>query len=207
MQLVDMLNNIQNYSEIKKSLRVKLMAVNGNEEKLMERPHRIFEDIAMVYQISIDTSEDYYDSIQVTNAMLEKWDITEQQLNDDAMLGSYTVSSAYLLPIGQMIGIDLNEDVSNTFVASSGAINGAWIMFFPGMMASYAKQLGSKGYYILPSSIHEMLLMPAEYSDYDARVLQRIVAEINETEVSPEDRLTDSIYYYDYSTDTFRKTA
>lgn len=207
MKYEEIKENIVNYEEIKKNFRVKLMPIKGNEEKLANRPHRKFEDIAMVYQIMVDMDEKNYASIQITNVLLDIWGLTEKELFEDAILESYRNSSAYILPIGQMIGIDPKEDKLNTFVASSGEINGAWIMFCPGMMKVYAKQLGANGYYILPSSIHEMLLMPAEYGDYDAGDLQRMVAEINATEVSPEDRLTDSIYYYEYSTDTFQKVA
>ena len=46
---------------------------------------------------------------------------------------------------------------------------------------------------VLPSSIHEMLLVPIEDGE-DLEDMSRMVHEINETQVRPEERLTDRAY-------------
>ena len=48
----------------------------------------------------------------------------------------------------------------------------------------------------MPSSIHEVLLVPDDGS-WSARALKALVENVNETEVRPEEKLTDSVYHYD----------
>ena len=67
-------------------------------------------------------------------------------------------------------------------------------MLYPRVLEDIANQL-DEDYYILPSSIHEIIILPAsccmEYSDID-----EMIVEINETQVSEEDTLSDHAYYY-----------
>ena len=61
-----------------------------------------------------------------------------------------------------------------------------------------AKELADKfdsDIYILPSSIHETLLIPAD-GEKDAEELKDMVRTINATEVSPEEVLSDNVYVY-----------
>lgn len=53
-------------------------------------------------------------------------------------------------------------------------------------------------FFVLPSSLHEVLLFRDDgMTDY--RGLEEMVRIINETEVQPADRLTDTVYHYDAS--------
>ena len=55
----------------------------------------------------------------------------------------------------------------------------------------------SRGYfYILPSSIHEVILVPESFGLEPER-MQEMVKEINQTGVAPEEVLSDSVYYFD----------
>ena len=47
---------------------------------------------------------------------------------------------------------------------------------------------------LLPSSVHELIVLRATGADY--RELKRIVREINDTVVDPEEILSDSVYKY-----------
>ena len=51
-------------------------------------------------------------------------------------------------------------------------------------------------YFILPSSIHEVLLLRDD-GNMDYRALEAMVREINVTQVAPEERLSDQVYHYD----------
>ena len=54
-------------------------------------------------------------------------------------------------------------------------------------------------FYVLPSSIHETILIPKEISS-DYRGLSSMVQEVNESAVEPGDRLSDHVYEYDSKT-------
>ena len=50
--------------------------------------------------------------------------------------------------------------------------------------------------FILPSSVHEVLLLKDDQA-MDVRKLENMVQEINESIVSPEEQLSDRVYHYD----------
>ena len=63
-------------------------------------------------------------------------------------------------------------------------------------MDKIAEQVGSS-YYILPSSIHETLVVP--FSDgMNVEDLKNMVHEVNSTQLSADEILSDSVYIYDY---------
>ena len=51
--------------------------------------------------------------------------------------------------------------------------------------------------FIYPSSIHEVLVLPDEGTRKQRAKLKEMVEEVNETNVSPEERLSNSVYYFD----------
>lgn len=67
-------------------------------------------------------------------------------------------------------------------------------MLYPDEIKNFADRLG-QDIIILPSSIHEVLLV-ADSGNYDFEDMSRLVKEINDTEVPPEDRLSNQIYRY-----------
>ena len=51
-------------------------------------------------------------------------------------------------------------------------------------------------YYILPSSLHETIVIPKTYCE-DYHMLESMLREINRQEILPKDRLSDTVYRYD----------
>ena len=73
---------------------------------------------------------------------------------------------------------------------------GAGAMLYDGLIRQYA-YANDTDFYIIPSSVHEILLIPAEKKDYvDIRELTCIVKEVNDTNVLDEEVLSYNIYYY-----------
>ena len=70
------------------------------------------------------------------------------------------------------------------------------------ILASFAWEM-DKDLYILPSSIHEVLLYP-DLGQTDMEELDQIVREVNVTQVSISERLADHVYYYDRLLDEIR---
>ena len=59
-----------------------------------------------------------------------------------------------------------------------------------------AEELNSN-LFIYPSSIHEVLILPDEGTRKQRRMQKEMVEEVNESNVSPEERLSNSVYYFD----------
>jgi len=60
--------------------------------------------------------------------------------------------------------------------------------------------------YIIPSSIHELLLLPDD-GTVDRESLDQMVQEVNMNEVLPTERLSDHVYYYEYAENEIRMCA
>ena len=73
-------------------------------------------------------------------------------------------------------------------------MNGACILLYDGVLKKFAEKIGSD-FYILPSSVHEVIFVPAN-GDMDARYLIQMVKEVNATEVAPDEVLSDNVYIY-----------
>ena len=71
---------------------------------------------------------------------------------------------------------------------------GAGCMLYPGLLEAISEKLDAD-LYLLPSSIHEVILLPAE-----SRICQKELAEmvdsINRTELAADEILSSSVYYY-----------
>ena len=71
-------------------------------------------------------------------------------------------------------------------------INGATAILYPNLLQEIGEATQSN-FFILPSSIHEVILMK-DNGDMNAEELQRMVMEINRTQVAPEEVLSDEVY-------------
>lgn len=57
--------------------------------------------------------------------------------------------------------------------------------------------------YVLPSSIHELIVIPASFSD-DEKYLTEMVHDINQSIVEPQERLSNDVYRVDFASMKFR---
>lgn len=71
---------------------------------------------------------------------------------------------------------------------------GAGVIFYPGIMEQ-ARQILGDHFFILPSSIHECILVP-ENGAFEREELLAMVTEINREHVEPKEVLADQVYYY-----------
>ena len=71
---------------------------------------------------------------------------------------------------------------------------GASVMTFDSELDKYCKEFDS-GLYIIPSSIHEVIIVP-EDKVTDVKSLNSLIADVNRNELEWEDILSDHAYYY-----------
>ena len=82
------------------------------------------------------------------------------------------------------------------YVASNQNRNfGAAVILYSSFLMDFANQTESD-YYILPSSIHEVILVPKEDKEQEIEHLKKMVEEVNHTEMSEEEILSNSVYLY-----------
>jgi len=88
-------------------------------------------------------------------------------------------------------------DGTKLYILSNKAgVNGATSMIFEDIIKAFAVE-HSTDVYILPSSIHEVLLLPHE-EGMDKKEMEEMVREINTYVVSQMEYLSDNVYKYDF---------
>lgn len=199
---------LDDYDAMKANLMIQAIPVAGNEERLATMPHTKWEDIAIVYRFSLGIGPNGNATTLITNEMLKMYGITMEQLHADAVAYApkrFPASIRTMREVfAEMTGIDvedLPDEPNSMYVAAcNGGSHGAGCIFYPDFMEQAVKKVGGS-FYILPSSIHEVLLVPDD-DQIPADSLQEMVYEVNRENVAPADWLSDNIYHYDAQTRT-----
>ena len=90
---------------------------------------------------------------------------------------------------------NMPEGAGPYIMTNTKGINGFSTVLYPGVLESFTG-FGRKNLYVLPSSVHEALLLPADGA-MAPQELQEMVREVNGTVVEETDILSDTVYYYD----------
>lgn len=99
-----------------------------------------------------------------------------------------------LSELSEGLGGTEEDEVPMYVLTNSEKALGAACILYDGMLKHCAKWLNS-AYYLLPSSIHEVILVP-EKVVMDSQELAVMVREINRTQVLKTEVLSDQIYFY-----------
>ena len=101
---------------------------------------------------------------------------------------------------------DIVEDIPETLFILSNETRqfGAICMLYPEVLKKFCVEKMIDGVFVIPSSIHEVLLMIADKNKADVEYIKQMIKEVNNENVSEVERLSDSLYYYDVATDTLR---
>lgn len=204
------LRKLFEYDYVKDKLFVKVYPKNGNEYLLIQAPHKEIEDLVLFPYVLLDKSlTGEIVSAVVTNDMLKAYDLDKNLLIDLALLNSAKLFPAVVKDINMvmanLMGIPVSETETSSQIVVTNTENafGASALFYPEVMEELARR--HKGnYFILPSSIHEMITVPDD-GEIIYEELREMVTDINHTRVAPKERLTDEVYYYDAMKKEFRK--
>ena len=192
---------LTDYQKLRKSLVLSLIPAKGNEELLESVPHRKLEDLAITYRVLLQ--QDVY--ALVNNRMLKRYGITAEELHADALQSAQRIAPALIRPMQEMLPFrepQLWPCGPALYVATTDIISyGASVIVYPGLLDRAAAIIGEE-LFIIPSSIHEVILMEAQDPD-DYEAYEEMVQAVNRAEVAPRDRLSDRVYHYDSRTHVF----
>lgn len=144
---------------------------------------------------------DFYIAGSTAEAAVFKGHFTEEEL---ATACRNTVRDARIAEIqsaifgGHLVTVDEWEPAVGEecmyVLTNMTSCNGAGAMFCDALLEKIQTKLDSD-FYLLPSSIHEVIIVPDE-GGFDRSELDAMVKTINETEVDANDRLADHVFYY-----------
>ena len=179
-----------------------------NRKRLENLPHENVMDLAIVCSYRIDGGPTGNAMALIDQRQTECWGITPSQLLALAKANTARQYPVSLIRINDMLRIVadeedfpfdpeiLEEDVPMFILTNTEKYFGAYSIFYPNVQQHVADVLNTS-YFVLPSSIHEMILVP-DSGLYTPRELQDMVKSVNQTQVDPRETLSDSVYYYDH---------
>jgi hypothetical protein len=186
---------LYDYENVKNHLGVRLSNYETRKDRIDNMPHVVVNDLALTYYVAIDNSK----IVSVTNGLLASWGIDKDRLHEDAMESAImnfpVVSSALENVLGKLSGEEVPvAGMGLNVLTNKQGMYGAAAVMYPGVKENLSKAYGGD-YYLLPSSVHEFLTLPAD--GHDAEELAKIVHSVNRAEVDEKDRLSDHVYRYD----------
>lgn len=203
------LSFIEDFSKVKPMLTLRLVNKDRNEEKLKSVPHIVFLDMVILFYIDLTGSEsEEKQSIMVTNKLMSCWTGVSTEILYRAALGNYSKMEIKVVNIGEQCrnlisvktdgipGVSFQfPDVPGLYVISNKDNTfGASSILCPNLLEEIEKNIG-QSFYILPSSVHEVLMLYAE-ENTDVEDLRQMVKSVNETEVSQDEFLSNNVYLF-----------
>lgn len=193
---------LQNYEELKGKFACKLIHRGKNEKLLNDIPYVPWMDLAIVAFVLLEVSPYGTATVLVRKEHLEIWGLTEAQLFDEAKKNTPILLPYQFCPMRKLLreicpyAVDEGEEEKESLYVLSNKLRsfGAASMLYEGILEKVGQKLG-ENYYILPSSIHEVIVVPESKSPVK-QDLEEMVREINETQVEEEEVLSDRVYYF-----------
>lgn len=202
-----------NYESIKDRIVLKLINTEKNRTLLKDVPHKEFLDLSIVFQCLMSDERIGSASIMIHNAHAKLWGVDDRELYKRACENTPKLLQYELKNMRDVMGELMCTDKQDEKTAHESCMgeacewlpmyvlsnkrrtDGAACMLYPELIGDFAKALGSD-LYIIPSSVHELLLLPAG-DKKEIEGLKSIIKEVNETQLLIEEVLSDSLYFYD----------
>lgn len=203
---------LKDYEKAKENIRIRLCDTELNAEWLRQLVHYEIGDYSMTYLIKVPNTKF---NVPIRWEMLEAWRIPAEQLRSDALMiqrekhKPVSASTIAVIEATNLHGIWKAENLLNGAVTckcgNDGTLYvltnesreyGANILAQKEILEKIGNILGMD-YYILPSSIHELMILPVStYASVDE--LSEMVRCINRSgTVGTDDLLSDKVQYYD----------
>lgn len=191
-------NNLMNWEYVKTRLQLCIQR-KGNEDIVKKD----FLDLEQYVRVFV--TED--SSFKIKPEHLEKYRVTEDELFNaawDCTKPTLTVTDMLEIIAG-MMGTDIEIlkdetpiDMIQYVFSNKNKVHGAIAMCDTEMLSRIAERYNTD-LAILPSSIHECIVMPVDVTTNFSK-LNTMVSEVNETQVEPEEQLSDHAYRFNRET-------
>ncbi|MBR0482275.1 MAG: hypothetical protein IJJ48_07380 [Firmicutes bacterium] len=200
---------INSYEDIKDKLRVRLTDIKENKEKLADLLYKTVGcGLALSVYIEVQGQDDEIGIADLPAAIATKFEgVDLAGVFEDALKSSVSSEPPTLCAIqdilfGSIAGYEPADFLKGgpapedgMFVLSTTDRNlGAAALFYPGIKEKIGDLFG-RDYFVLPSSVHEVLILP-DNGVMAPSELALMVKEINANEVGPQDRLCNRVFRF-----------
>ncbi len=196
-EFVDIVNGLDKQRILEK-VTYQLINEEKNRERLGNMPYRKFLDLAAIYRVAIGESEEGTDSFTMSNEICKKYGIRESELDDAARRN--TEKMGFEVRTMTSILSEITGEPEDTFAGdpiwvftNRQRADGASVMLYNEYFDKLACNVNDD-LYILPSSIHEVIAIPA--GGMKVWKLRLMVHEVNYEKVPADEVLSENVYKY-----------
>jgi len=203
----------RDFQQVKGRICYRLIDGKQNRELLEKIPHIPFLDMAICFYYAYEGEHLGKGTILIYNTHAKMWQATVSDLmklaqENTPRLFPWECNSMESL-IREMFGEEevqgirlteeeqkqLKKELPMRILSNEQRVHGAACILYPGILEKIAAEV-SANLFILPSSVHEVILLP-DKGEEDAGQLKSMIREVNRTQLEPEEVLSDSLYYFD----------
>ena len=215
------IEDIRDFSAVKDKIVLRLVNYEKNKEQLKNCPYKKYLDLAVTFRYVAGKDPVGIASSLISNTEFNMWNIQLEELYQIALFNTMREFPWQMNSLAKVISdclkdrfpeilpdevyadvdkIRNKEDgVSMYVLTNDTGINGATCILYDNVIKHFAK-VQESNIFILPSSIHEVMLVP-ENTETEPEFLISLVVEANQSAVGLIDLLSDNIYYYDREKD------
>lgn len=197
----------RSFEAVRDRICYKLIGRKGNEELLKDIPYIDFLDLAICFYYAYQGESLGEGSILIHNSHMEMWESCMAELFGLAKRNTPKLCPWRCCSLDEALAEVEEESTGEPaeepgfelplkVLSNTKRLYGAACILYPGVLETLAQELGG-GFLILPSSIHEVLLLPNDMMIVEPKEFRQMIEEVNSTCVLPEEVLSDSLYYYD----------
>lgn len=200
----------------------RLVSYEKNKKLFQTVPYIQFLDLAIIFYLLIRKEEEGIGSIRINNYLMEKWGLDTGAIFNLARENTERIFPERIcsmnLLMNQILNSETNSETTENFqtnqlegtvfegepyvVTNDNGINGAAVILYPNTLKKIGKLLGGD-FYLLPSSIHEMIAIPI-HAAISEEQLYDMVCEVNQSCVAEEEILSDSVYRFENDTEIIK---
>ena len=185
---------------MKNTVYMVLVNYEKNKEKLADCPHIQFLDLAVMFRFVAAADDECISSGIVRNVEQSIWELSTEELYKLAYENTRKQFPMYMMKLSDKLR-DMKPDFgfvpeTNLYILSNTKNSyGAKYMTDKDALEKFA-DICESSFYIIPSSVHEVLLLP-ENTEMTRDQLRDVINEVNQYVLSDLEYLSDKLYYYD----------
>ena len=200
----------KSFDKIRDRICYRLVNRQNNEELLRDIPYVEFLDLAICFYYAYSGRLLGEGTILIHNSHLELWNVKIKDLMNLARENTPRLFPGRLMPMRDVLGelMDIHGDccpgqeIPLHILTNVKRTYGASCILYPDMLKKIGERK-EKGFYMIPSSVHEVLIL--EETGIEApEDMKKMIHEVNRLHVAAEEVLSDSLYYYDFKTKAVR---
>lgn len=215
------INDFTTFDAVKDRIVAKVVNKKKNEFMLNDVPYAQFGDMIVIFNVIVKVDDGGIASVRVTNSIMNTWKVNLAQLIELAYQNTKRIFPIEICPMHQLVlemmrhGNFSEEQIAefeaqgdadtNMFVISNiRKQNGAYFLTDREALVDISQEIKAEEFYILPSSIHELIVIPKTGEMMKEEELVAMVTEVNATQVMEDEVLADNVYFFDAKSEELR---